>query len=138
MLPPGCARLATKPLPTGLAACKNTIGVARLFSRKAAVDGVPSATTTSGIKPISSFARARIWLISPELQRKSITTLRSSDHPSLSKRLSERCKASGGFRIVLRNIYQDADPSHALSLLRARRERPRRRTAEQRDELAPS
>src|SRR5258708_25978383 len=35
--------------------------------------------------------------------------------------------------------HQEADPPHALGLLRARRERPRRRrAADERDELAPS
>ena len=32
----------------------------------------------------------------------------------------------------------DADTPHVLALLRARRERPRRRAAEQDDEIAPS
>jgi hypothetical protein len=34
-------------------------------------------------------------------------------------------------------MHKHADPPHPLALLCARRERPRRRTAEQRDELAP-
>src|SRR5262249_35482945 len=41
-------------------------------------------------------------------------------------------------RIVRRQAGEPADPPHALALLRARRERPRRcRAAEQRDEVAP-
>jgi len=40
-------------------------------------------------------------------------------------------------RIVLRLKHQHADPPHPLGLLCARCERPRSRTAEQRDELAP-
>ena len=40
-------------------------------------------------------------------------------------------------RIVLGNAMQEHDAPHPLALLRARRQRPRRRrTAEQRDELA--
>src|SRR5262249_6523244 len=42
----------------------------------------------------------------------------------------------GSFGIARRHWQKGADPPHALSLLRAGRERPRRRTAEQRDELA--
>jgi hypothetical protein len=37
-----------------------------------------------------------------------------------------------------RRIHQHADAPHALALLRAGRERPRRHSAEQRHELAPS
>jgi hypothetical protein len=33
-------------------------------------------------------------------------------------------------------VVQETDPAHAAGLLRARRERPRGRAAEQRDELA--
>src|SRR5262249_8429238 len=40
-------------------------------------------------------------------------------------------------RIVCRIGHEYADAPHALALLRARRERPRRRAAEQRDERAP-
>jgi len=41
-------------------------------------------------------------------------------------------------RIALARTQEDADPPHALALLRTRRERPRNRcAAEQRDELAP-
>jgi hypothetical protein len=39
-------------------------------------------------------------------------------------------------RIVRRQIHEHADASDALGLLRARRKRPRRCGAEQRDELA--
>src|SRR5262245_43462557 len=39
--------------------------------------------------------------------------------------------------IALRIGHQHADPAHPFRLLRARDERPRRRAAEQRDELAP-
>jgi hypothetical protein len=41
------------------------------------------------------------------------------------------------FRIVRGDCHEDADPTHPISLLRPRRERPRdRRAAEKRDELA--
>src|SRR5262249_30477867 len=41
-------------------------------------------------------------------------------------------------RVCRRERHQYADPAHACVLLRTRRKRPRRRTAEQRDELTPS
>src|SRR5262249_5370177 len=52
--------------------------------------------------------------------------------------LPESRKTRFGVRIVLGQGHQHTDPLHALGPLRARRERPRRRAAEQRDELAPS
>jgi len=61
--------------------------------------------------------------------------LRPSDHPRLSS--PYRNPASHGliFWIVLREGSQHADAS-LTGLLRSRRERPRGRAAEQRDELA--
>src|SRR5262245_31683270 len=50
--------------------------------------------------------------------------------------LSECCLVALYQRIVLGKGCQHADASHPLALLRARRERPRSRAAEQRDELA--
>jgi hypothetical protein len=42
------------------------------------------------------------------------------------------------FRIIRSCVHEHTDASHALALLRPRRERPCcRRTTEQRDELAP-
>src|SRR5262245_42112358 len=45
------------------------------------------------------------------------------------------CREAGPcFRIVLGKAHQHADPPHLVGLLRARRERPRGRAAEKRDE----
>src|SRR5262249_36369530 len=52
------------------------------------------------------------------------------------QRLAERCNARLCLRIALGKAHQHADPPHPVGLLRARRERPRRRTTEQRDEVA--
>jgi hypothetical protein len=52
------------------------------------------------------------------------------------KRLREYRKARLRRRIVFVEPREHADPPHAVALLRARRERPRRRAAEKRDELA--
>jgi hypothetical protein len=41
------------------------------------------------------------------------------------------------FHVALGIPHQHADAPHALALLRTRRERPRSRGAEQRDEIAP-
>src|SRR5262249_3366848 len=48
----------------------------------------------------------------------------------------ERRVASLPYWIVWGQGIEHTDPPHSLQLLRARRERPRRRAAEQRDELA--
>src|SRR5262245_66489929 len=50
--------------------------------------------------------------------------------------LSKFHKPRGGFRIAFSEAHQHADALHAIGLLRARRQRPRRRAAEQRDEGA--
>src|SRR5262249_41887569 len=47
------------------------------------------------------------------------------------------CGAELTFRIILGVEHQHADAAHAVALLPPRRERPRDRAAEQRDELAP-
>ena len=63
----------------------------------------------------------------------------AADGPAqLRQRLQERPDAGLKFRIVRGCGQEHADAPHPLGLLRARRERPRRRrAAEQRDELAP-
>ena len=47
-LPPGCARLSTKPEPTGSAICTNTIGTVRVACCNAATVALPVARITSG------------------------------------------------------------------------------------------
>src|SRR5262249_39995879 len=50
---------------------------------------------------------------------------------------AERRDASLSFQIGRSRAHEHADAPHALALLRARRERPSRRTTEKRYELAP-
>src|SRR5262245_13748281 len=52
------------------------------------------------------------------------------------QRLAERRNARLCLRVALGKAHQHADPPHPAGLLRARQERPSRRTAEQRDELS--
>src|SRR5262245_21336048 len=54
----------------------------------------------------------------------------------LPEPLSKILKIALRVRIVLGNPQQYRDPPHPPALLRVRRERPRHRTAEQRDDLA--
>jgi hypothetical protein len=55
----------------------------------------------------------------------------------LLQALQECREASLALRIVRRQAHEHANASHLLRLLRARRERPRGRADEKRDELAP-
>src|SRR5215468_1786153 len=50
----------------------------------------------------------------------------------------ERCDAGLSFWIVGSGLHENANASHALCLLRIRRERPHDRAAQQRDDFAPS
>jgi hypothetical protein len=52
--------------------------------------------------------------------------------------LGERGIAKLHLRIIFIGLYEHADAPHAVPLLRPRRERPRRRAAETRDECAAS
>src|SRR5258706_2734390 len=107
-LPPGRARLSTKPAPTGSATCTNTIGMVWVASS--------IACTPAGVDP-------HVAAVGPA---------------QLLQPLRERCDAGLPLQIVRGEWHEHADVPHALALLRAGRERPRgRRTAEQRDELAP-
>src|SRR5215468_2513780 len=57
---------------------------------------------------------------------------------SWTERLRESCNVFESCGIALDRAHEHTDAPHPLALLRARRLRPRRDTAEQRDELAPS
>src|SRR5262249_48856779 len=75
-----------------------------------------------------------------------VTAAQTKVHPQVAaigptqvrKRLSERRGATLLFGIVFVEPMEHADPPHAVALLRARRERPRRRAAEGSNEFAPS
>jgi hypothetical protein len=54
------------------------------------------------------------------------------------ERLQECCDARLSFRILCGKSVEHADAPHPLFLLREHRQRPRRRAAKQRDEVAPS
>ena len=137
-LPPGRARLSTKPAPTGSATTGNTIGTVRVACSNGPTVEAPWARMTSGASAANSAACLRISAALAVAQRVSIRTLRPMVQPN--------CAAPAGtprrgpeFRIVRGCGQEHADAPHPLGLLRARRERPRsRRAAEQRDELAAS
>jgi hypothetical protein len=61
----------------------------------------------------------------------------STDPPEFLKGLAERRDTQLPLPIAFSHLHQHADPPHSLRLLRPCRKRPRRRAAEERDELAP-
>src|SRR5262245_34677997 len=81
-LPPGRARLSTKPAPTGSGTMVNTTGMARVICNKGASDALPSATITSGASATNSAVFLRIRSASPALQRASSRRLRPSVQPT--------------------------------------------------------
>jgi hypothetical protein len=57
-LPPGRAKLATKPVPTGSPTPVKTIGIVEVALFAACAAGVPPATITSTLRPTRSAAIA--------------------------------------------------------------------------------
>src|SRR5262249_42978838 len=132
-LPPGRARLSTKPPPTGSPTFTNTIGTARVASSKGDKLGLPVARMTSGASAISSAAYLRTSSVLVG-QRVSMRTLWPSIQPQFPQPAQERRDAGSAFRIVRGGAHEHADTSHLVGLLRARRERPGdRRAADERD-----
>jgi len=80
MLPPGCARLETNPLPTGSDTHANTIGIVRVSACNAAVAGVLMVTSASRFSWTSSLAnrRMRSTLPAPSIHPSSKSRLRKA------------------------------------------------------------
>ena len=81
-MPPGRARLATKPAPTGSVTPANTIGKVRLTCCNAATLRVPLAKMMSGASATNSVADLRSRSASSSPQRVSIRTLRPTLQPN--------------------------------------------------------
>src|SRR5215510_615517 len=73
--------------------------------------------------------------IAPAIIDSEVASLRPAE---LLKALPKYSHAGADLGIAFRNRHQDADTTNSLRLLRPRRERPGRRTTNQRDELAAS
>ena len=96
---------------------------------------VPSATITAPAAANKSAASSGNRSECPSAQRYSIATFSAFDQPTRSSRWRKAAKY--GCRASDASTSEEPDHRHCR-LLRARRERPRRRrAAEQRDELAP-
>ena len=111
-----------------------TIGIFRVSRNSAAVTGVVCARITSGAAPTSSVAYARMR--SGFYARKANVNSDCTFSPSkLLETLSEGCDVGLHQWVIFGEAHKHTDTRHALTVLSARRERPRRGPAKQRDEL---
>src|SRR6516165_8266411 len=134
-LPPGRARLSTKPAPTGSGVCVNTIGIARVACSNDGTTAPPPARIMSGAS--GQFRRVSANALGIACGPAIVDLHVAAVGPAqFLQPLHERRQACLSFRIVCGEGHEHADTPHPLALLRAHRERPRRRAAEQRDELA--
>jgi hypothetical protein len=85
ILPPGRARLATRPSPTGSRPSANTMGMADV-ARLSAGTAVPAVTMTSGLRRTSSLAISTSRSLRPSAQRYSSATVWPSIQPSSRSR----------------------------------------------------
>ena len=81
-LPPGRARLSTRPRPTGSVTATNMRGIECVSRRSATRPGAAPAIITSGFISTSSFAEDRARSGSPAYQRYSLWILRPSIQPN--------------------------------------------------------
>src|SRR5262245_18012212 len=88
-LPPGRARLATRPAPTGSFAAAITIGMTDVACFAAMTAGVVGATMISTLSRANSAAISAKRSLRPSAQRYSIAMLRFSIHPSWCRRCTK-------------------------------------------------
>ena len=112
------------------------MGMVRVCCSIAAVVGVLCERMRSGCSATSSFANRCINSASPvrpAIVDPDVAALRPS---KLLESLPECGDEGLSFPVALGIPHQHTDPPHSVRLLRARRKRPRGRTAEKGDELA--
>src|SRR5262245_39927369 len=133
-LPPGRARWSTYPAPTGSVTTVNTTGTVRVDSSSGPTLDAPPARMTSGASAASSAECLRISVMLGVAQRVSIRRFCPMPQPNMAS----PCR-NAPRRACHTGSSGDPGPSTPipLALLRVRHERPYRRAADQRDELAP-
>src|SRR6266446_2796379 len=85
-LPPGRARLATRPVPTGSPAVAKTIGMTDVACFAATTAAVPAVTMTLTLSRTNSAAISAKRSLRPSAQRYSIAKVRPSIQPSSRSR----------------------------------------------------
>src|SRR6516165_11416585 len=114
-----------------------TIGIERVNSIRIGTTRAPEAKITSGLSStrFAAAERTKSYVVAgPALVELGVDARRPT---TFSQLLAEGAHARLHFRVYRRVRHQNSDPAHPLALLRARREGPRRRAAEQRDEVPP-
>jgi hypothetical protein len=113
-----------------------TIGIVRVSRWTAAAAGVPACQDDVGLQA-NQLLRERSYPIDITTAPTKVNSHVAAIGPTqVRKRLSEpRHPSIKG--IVFVESHEHADPTHPAALLRARRDWPCRRAAEERDELAP-
>jgi hypothetical protein len=81
-LPPGRAKLSTKPAPTGSGTSTNTTGTVRVACNNGPTPAAPVVSMTSGVSATSSAAYLRMRSASPAAQRCSICRFWPTAQPS--------------------------------------------------------
>ena len=136
MLPPGRAKLSTIAGADGVGDQVNTIGTVRVACCDATTEWSPLARMTSG-REFDQFRRVLTSTLgiagTPALVDPHVAALGPAQ---LLQTLHERRQTGLSFQTVGRRLMSTPIAAHPGLLLRARRERPCRRAAEQRDELA--
>ena len=137
MLPPGCARLATKPCATGSLTRDehDRHSGSRRLDRTQPDTAVDRDHVRHPLPQLLCDAAGPLAVQhSPEVIDGDVA---AGDPPGLFQSVSERSGAQLSLRVALNVLHYHCDPPHPFALLRAHRERPRRhRAAEYRDELA--
>ena len=124
-LPPGRARVATNPRPTGSPPVAMTIGmlVVAFFAARAA--GLPAVTTTSTLRRTSSSANVGSRSSWPSTHRTSKATVCPSTYPSSRRRSRNAFQGSGRTTPVSRYPMRDSFPGCCASVESGAARRPR-------------
>ena len=138
-LPPGRAKLSTKPAPTGSTACANTIGTVWVTACSAATVWLAVARITSGVSAANSVANLRSSAAFASCPADFNPHVLTFGPTQFLQSLPERRYASLSLRIIRSRTHEHTDPRNLPALLRPRGNWPYdRRAAEKCDELAPS
>jgi hypothetical protein len=129
-LPPGRAKLATKPVPTGSTTTTNTIGTVRVACSNGR-EGRSARTSQDCIRrKCGQFDRVLANVVGIGRGPAGVDPqVAAVGPPQRRQSLVKRPNAGLIFRIVRGRGHEDTDAPHPLGLLGARRERPRRRRA---------
>jgi hypothetical protein len=131
MLPPGCARLETNPLPTGSDTHANTIGIARVSACNAAVAGVLMVTSASRFSWTSSLAnrRMRSTLPAPSIHPSSKSRLRKAASQAWASGSVSASELKTPTRRILSGCCAGATSGHMTAVPPASEMNSRRRVA---------